>query len=57
MHDKQGKLQADRIVLNLDDSPHTLDVLKDILTRKPIADLKEILVVRGGQVIPFFPFS
>lgn len=57
LRDKQGNQQADRIVLNLDDSPHTLDDIKDVLTRKPLAGLKEILVVRGGQVIPFFPFS
>jgi len=43
--------------LNLDDSPHSLDDIKDVLTRKPIAGLKEILVIRAGQVVPFFPFS
>ena len=56
LRDKAGNLQADRIVLNLDDSPLSNDQIKDILTRKPIADLKEIIVVRGGKSVPFFPF-
>jgi len=56
VRDKAGKLQAERIVLNLDDSPLSNDQIKDILSRKPIADLKEIIVVRGGKSIPFFPF-
>lgn len=49
--------QADRIVLNLDDSPRSMDEIKDVLRRKPIADLKEIFVVKDGKVIPFYPFS
>jgi hypothetical protein len=49
--------QADRIVLNLDDSPRSMDEIKDVLQRKPIGDLKEIVVVKDGKVVPFFPFS
>ncbi len=41
----------------MDDTPATMDQIADMLRRKPIADLKEILVVRDGKVIPFFPFS
>ncbi|MEV0269868.1 hypothetical protein AB0H43_13905 [Hamadaea sp. NPDC050747] len=56
LRDKLGKLQADRIVLNLDDSPFTADQIRDILIRKPIEGLKEIIIVRGGASMPFFPF-
>lgn len=52
-----GKLQADRIVLNMDDSPLSLDDVKGVLTRKPIADLKEVVIVKDGKAIPFFPFE
>jgi uncharacterized protein YukE len=49
--------QADRIVLNLDDCPRSIEDIRGILERKPVGDLKEILVVRDGKVIPFYPFS
>ncbi len=52
---KEG--QADRIVLNLDDCPRTASEVADVLQRKPITGLKEILVVKDGQVVPFFPFE
>jgi hypothetical protein len=48
--------QADRLVLNLDDCPRSQAEIEDILRRKPIADLKEIIIVKNGQVIPFYPF-
>jgi len=51
---KEG--QADRIVLNLDDCPRTAAEIADVLKRKPIAGLKEVLVVQGGKVTPLFPF-
>lgn len=53
---KVKKDQADRIVLNLDDCPRPIDDIRDVLERKPIGDLKEILVVKDGTVIPFYPF-
>lgn len=28
-----------------------------MLRRRPIANLKQILVVKDGQVVPFFPFE
>jgi uncharacterized protein YukE len=49
--------QADRIVLNLDDCPRSMDEIRGVLERKPIGDLKEILVVKDGKVVPFYPFS
>jgi hypothetical protein len=49
--------QADRFVLNLDDSAVSLDDLRKQFTDYPPAGLKEIIIVKGGQVIPFFPFN
>jgi uncharacterized protein YukE len=57
LSDKVSSGQADRLVLNMDDTPATMDQVADMLRRKPIADLKEIIVVKDGKVIPFFPFS
>ncbi|MEV4642162.1 hypothetical protein AB0J80_32915 [Actinoplanes sp. NPDC049548] len=52
---KEG--QADRLVLNLDDCPRSLDEIRGVLERKPVNGLKEILVVKDGKVLPFYPFS
>ena len=49
--------QADRLVLNMDDSSASLEDIADMLRRKPIGDLKQMLVVKDGKVIPFFPFE
>ncbi|MFF5080380.1 hypothetical protein ACFY36_25290 [Actinoplanes sp. NPDC000266] len=49
--------QAGRLVLNMDDTSVSLDQVADMLRRKPIADLKQILVVQDGKVIPFYPFG
>jgi hypothetical protein len=57
MSEKVSEGQADRLVLNMDDTPATMEQVADMLRRKPIADLKEVLVVKDGKVIPFFPFS
>jgi hypothetical protein len=54
---KVSEDQADRLVLNLDDTSRSMDDIADMLRRKPIADLKQILVVQDGRVIPFFPFE
>jgi hypothetical protein len=43
--------------LNLDDTPVSLGSVEQALRRRPVAGLKEILVVRDGQVIRFYPFS
>jgi uncharacterized protein YukE len=55
--DKVKRGQADRIVLNLDDSPMSMAEIRGVLECKPVAGLKEILVVRDGKVVPFYPFS
>ena len=49
--------QADRIVLNLDDCPRSLADIKGVLMRKPVTGLKEILVIKGGEIVRFFPFA
>jgi len=43
-------------VLNLNDSKVSIADLKKQLQDYPIANLKEIIIVKGGKVIPFFPF-
>lgn len=47
--------QASRAVLNLDDSGLTIDQLRTQFQDWPISGLEEVMVVRGGQVIPLFP--
>jgi len=52
---KVNKRQADRIVLNLEDSQVSLDALKKQLADSPIADLKELIVIKGGKIILLHP--
>ncbi|HYO56739.1 hypothetical protein [Archangium sp.] len=52
---KVNQRQADRIVLNLEDSQVTLDALKKQLSDDPIVALKEIIVIKGKQIILFHP--
>jgi hypothetical protein len=52
---KVNEGQADRIVLNLDDSPVTLETMKKQLSENPIADLKELIIIKGGKPTPFHP--
>jgi len=47
--------QAGRIILNLDDSDVTLANLKQQFNDWPMPGLKEVIVVRSGRVIPFWP--
>ncbi len=56
IREKDGAGQADRIVLNLDDSGASLDALRSQFRDWPIDGLKEVLIVRGGAVVKFFPF-
>lgn len=49
------KGQADRIVLNLEDSPISLDSMKQQLTDHPIEGLKEVIVIKHGQVTSLWP--
>lgn len=53
--DKIDEQQTERVVLNLDDSAVDIDVLRAQFADWPIEGLQEVLVVRGGQVIPLFP--
>lgn len=55
MMEKVIEDQASRIVLNLNDSAVTLEALREQLTRYPIPELEEIIVVKDGQVVSFFP--
>ena len=57
LSEKVADDQADRLILNMDDTPASMDDIAAMLRRKPIADLKEILVVKDGNVIPFYPFG
>jgi hypothetical protein len=52
---KVNEKQAERIILNLDDSQVELGALKEHLRENPIADLKEVIIIRGGKVILFHP--
>jgi hypothetical protein len=52
---KVDKEQANRIVLNLDDSKVELDALKKQLLENPIANLKDIIVIRDKKIILFYP--
>jgi hypothetical protein len=55
MEDAIADDQARRFVLNLDGSEVTLDALRAQLRDWPVAGLEEVLVVRGGDVVPLFP--
>jgi hypothetical protein len=54
---KIQKGQADRFVLNLDDSSVSPEVMRVQLEQWPISGLQEIIIVKNGYVLPFFPFS
>jgi hypothetical protein len=47
--------QADRFVLNLEDSTIAPEAMKKQLTDWPIEGLKEVLVIKNGEVIPLWP--
>lgn len=53
--EKIQKGQTERIVLNLEDSNVNINQLEALLKRKPINGLREIIVIKNGQIIPFFP--
>ncbi|MEV6302201.1 hypothetical protein AB0M02_22485 [Actinoplanes sp. NPDC051861] len=55
--DKVKEDQAYRIILNLEDTPRTTDEIANMLQRKPVADLEEILVIQDGNIVPFYPFG
>ncbi|HZM84681.1 MAG TPA: hypothetical protein VFC19_53855 [Candidatus Limnocylindrales bacterium] len=45
---KSGFLQADRIVLDMQDSPLSATDVTAVLGRKPIKGLREVIVIEGG---------
>ncbi len=55
-NEKVARGQAERIVLNLDDSAVPLDALRRQLTDYPIAGLREIIIVKDDMVLHLFPF-
>jgi uncharacterized protein YukE len=57
MSDKVAKDQADRLILNMNDTPSSIEDVAAMLRRKPIAGLQEVLVVKDGKLIPLFPFE
>ncbi len=54
---KIADAQADRFTLNLNDSKVTIEEMRKQLENYPIAGLKEIIIIKDGKVIPFFPFK
>jgi hypothetical protein len=54
---KVGSGQADRIVLNLDDSKVSLEALRQQFISNPIPGLQEIIIIKEGIILEFFPFS
>jgi type VI secretion system secreted protein VgrG len=53
--EKVLKGQADKVVLNLDDSQVSMEAMKKQLMDYPISGLKEVLVVKRGSVTKLFP--
>ena len=54
----EGKIkkgQAERFVLNLEDSKVDMAALRQQLTQYPVAGLQEIIIVKQNKVVPFFP--
>lgn len=47
--------QTQRIILYLDDSEVLLEELRQQLNSNPIAALREIIVLKSGEIIEFFP--
>jgi hypothetical protein len=52
---KVKRKQTERVVLNMDGTSASLEDLGAYLKTHPITGLKEIIVVRDGEVIPFWP--
>jgi hypothetical protein len=53
--EKVGLEQAERIVLNLEDSSVTIEAMKKQLLDWPIPGLKEIIVIKDGKLVLLFP--
>jgi hypothetical protein len=53
--DKVRKGQAERIIINLSDSPLGIPEILDIFSRKPVPGLIELLIVEDGQIVRVLP--
>ncbi len=47
--------QADRIILNLDDSKVTIEAMMKQLRDWPIPGLKQVIAIKDGKIILLFP--
>ncbi|WNG13622.1 hypothetical protein [Cystobacter fuscus] len=52
---KVNERQAERIILNLEDSQVALEALKNELLESPVVDLKAVIIIKGGKVLSFYP--
>jgi hypothetical protein len=52
---KVNEGQATRIILNLDDSQAALAPLRETLMENPISKLKDIIIIKDGKIILFYP--
>ena len=57
IQDKVQKGQTRRVVLNLDDSAVNLKDLKKLILEQPVLELEQIIIVKDGRVVKFFPFT
>lgn len=53
MGKKLEREQADRIVINLDNSPVDIGALLEQFKNWPIKGLREIIFLKNGNIIPF----
>ncbi|RZJ58263.1 MAG: hypothetical protein EOO55_01275 [Hymenobacter sp.] len=54
----EGKIkkgQAQRFILNLEDSSVDITALQQQFTQYPVAGLQEVIIIKHQQVIPFIP--
>jgi hypothetical protein len=53
--EKVRRDQADRIILNLDDTSVEIEAIKKQLVDWPISGLKEVIAIKNGSVVPVLP--
>ncbi len=54
---KTGVKQADRFIVNMNKSDLTLEQMTKQFKDFPLEDLKEIIIIKDGKIIHFFPFG
>jgi hypothetical protein len=52
---KVNRDQADRIILNLDDTSVTIEVMKKQLSDWPIPGLKQVITIKSGNISILVP--